>query len=98
MGVALVIFQVWKFWGNCKLSNILHFVFKLVGFGLRKKFNGVLRTICQISQMGVWLRSGRTSRAEANGGAGGGGAEPPPQQTICRKILLSCRNFCVLNN
>ena len=36
-------------------------------------------------------------RAEANGGAGGRSA-PPPQQTICRKILLSCRNFCVLNN
>ena len=31
------------------------------------------------------------------GGLGGGGA-PPPQQTICRKILLSCRNFCDLNN
>ena len=34
-------------------------------------------------------------RAEANGGLGGRSA---PQQTICRKILLSCRNFCVLNN
>ena len=86
MGVALVIFQVWKFWGNCKLSNILHFVFKLVGFGLRKKFNGVLRTICQISQMGVWLRSGRTSRAEANGGAGGGGAERPPSRPFVGKF------------
>ena len=30
---------------------------------------------------------------------GGWGAErPPPQETIRRKILLSCRNFCDLNN
>ena len=29
---------------------------------------------------------------------GGAGGRSAPQQTICRKILLSCRNFCVLNN
>ena len=28
---------------------------------------------------------------------GGQGAERP-QETICRKILLSCRNFCDLND
>ena len=31
------------------------------------------------------------------GGAGGRSA-PPPQETICRKILLSCRNFCDLSD
>ena len=31
------------------------------------------------------------NRAEANGGGGLG-------ETICRKMLLSCRNFCDLND
>ena len=37
------------------------------------------------------------NRAEANGGLGGGGGAPP-QETTCRKILLSCRKFCDLND
>ena len=35
------------------------------------------------------------ARAEANGGARG---TERPQETIRRKILLSCRNFCDLND
>ena len=29
---------------------------------------------------------------------GWGGGAPPPQETIRREILLSCRNFCDLND
>ena len=43
------------------------------------------------------IDTGSEIRAEANGGAGGRSA-PPPHETICRKILLSCRNFCDLND
>ena len=40
------------------------------------------------------LKSCLQDKAEANEGRRG----DRPQETICRKVLLSCRNFCDLND
>ena len=94
--------------------NIRHFVFSLspfliipwlftkVSFEIKSKVKTALNEAIQpafhSSKLMFWHLLTYLSPPQGRSQWEGWGAPPPPQQTICRKILLSCRNFCVLNN